>query len=91
MGDIESILADDAKLTQITTAIFNEVDEDGSGEIDRDELKLAITKLSGDAGIDPPSDFYVDEVLKTLDTDNSGTVDVNEFKVLIYEVLKTLT
>jgi Ca2+-binding EF-hand superfamily protein len=32
----------------------------------------------------------VDEVLKALDTDNSGTISVNEFKVLIKEVLKAL-
>ena len=37
-----------------------------------------------------PSDAQVDEVLKALDTDRSGTIDVNEFKVLIKEVLKAL-
>jgi Ca2+-binding EF-hand superfamily protein len=90
MADISEICNDDAKLTEITKAVFAEVDKDGSGEIDKAELKVAMACVAREASIDPPSDAQVDEVLKALDTDNSGTISVDEFKVLIKEVLKAL-
>jgi Ca2+-binding EF-hand superfamily protein len=90
MADIDAILNDDAKLTEITKAVFAEVDKDGSGEIDKAELKVAMATVAREASIEVPSDAQVDEVLKALDTDRSGTVSVEEFKILIKEVLKAL-
>jgi Ca2+-binding EF-hand superfamily protein len=90
MADIDAILNDDAKLTEITKAVFAEVDKDGSGEIDKAELKVAMATVAREASIEAPSDAQVDEVLKALDTDRSGTVSVEEFKILIKEVLKAL-
>ena len=43
---IEAIINDEETLMEMTTAIFNEVDEDGSGEIDREELKIAMASFS---------------------------------------------
>lgn len=90
MAEIDAIINDDEKLMEITKAVFAEVDKDGSGEIDKAELKVAMASVAQQASIEPPSDAQVDEVLKALDTDRSGTIDVNEFKVLIKEVLKAL-
>jgi Ca2+-binding EF-hand superfamily protein len=56
MGDIDAIINDDAKLTEITKAVFAEVDKDGSGEIDKKELKVAMATVAREAGIEPPSD-----------------------------------
>lgn len=90
MANIEDILADDAKLTEVTRAVFQAVDKDGSGQIDRKELKAAMLSVSSEAGIPLPTDDQVDEALKALDSDNSGTIDVNEFKELIRQLLQAL-
>ena len=85
---MEAIINDKEKLMAITQAVFTEADTDGSGNIDRAELKVSMAAVSQQAGIDPPSDAQVDEVLKSLDTDNDGTIDVYEFKVLVKDILK---
>jgi Ca2+-binding EF-hand superfamily protein len=46
--------------------------------------------VAREAGIAAPSEADVNEVLAVLDADHSGTIDVNEFKALIVEVLKAL-
>lgn len=87
---IDELLADEAKLTEVTKAVFEAVDTDGSGSIDRRELKNAMESVAREANIKAPSDADVDEVLTGLDADNSGTIDVTEFRALIVEVLKAL-
>jgi Ca2+-binding EF-hand superfamily protein len=88
--DIQDILADDDKLTQVTKAVFDAVDADGSGKIDRKELKAAMINVAREARLDPPSDEKVDEALQKLDTDGSGNIDVHEFKELIKQLLEAL-
>lgn len=47
-------------------------------------------QISSDMGADPPSMEDVKEVLDHLDSDKSGKIDFNEFKVLITDVLKAM-
>ena len=49
-----------------------------------------MAQISGDLGAEPPSKEEVKEVLAHLDTDHSGKIDFNEFKVLIRDVLKAM-
>ncbi|OMJ91341.1 hypothetical protein SteCoe_6136 [Stentor coeruleus] len=88
--DIQDILADDDKLTQVTKAVFDAVDADGSGKIDRKELKTAMISVAREANLASPSDEKVDEALNKLDTDGSGNIDVCEFKELIRQLLEAL-
>mmetsp|Transcript_22682 Transcript_22682/g.40830 ORF Transcript_22682/g.40830 Transcript_22682/m.40830 type:complete len:107 (+) Transcript_22682:46-366(+) len=87
---IDELLADEAKLAEVTKAVFEAVDTDGSGSIDRRELKIAMESVALEANIAAPSDEDVNEVLLGLDADQSGTIDVHEFRALIIEVLKAL-
>lgn len=87
---IKAILADDAKLSEVTKAVFDAVDEDHSGQIDKKELKKAMHQVSQEAGIAPPSEEQVNCALHTLDTDGSGTIDVHEFKELIRQLLESI-
>ena len=75
-------------LMSITRGVFNSVDEDGSGEIDASELKVAMAQFAAQAVIKQPTDEQVEKVLIDLDTDKNGTIDVYEFKVLIKRVLQ---
>ena len=57
-------------------AAFASADADGSGEVDRDELRAALVAL----GMDKVSDEEVDEIFDAVDVDRSGLVDRDEFK-----------
>ena len=61
-------------------AVFDALDEDGSGELDADEFEAALTMLG--RGFSRP---MVRQLMAALDTDNSGTVDFPEFEALFIE------
>jgi calmodulin len=88
--EIQSMLDDDAKLTEVATGAFQAVDTDGSGQVDKNELKNAMTAIANDTGMDPPSDEMVQGALDALDTSGDGKVSLDEFKVLIKQVLEAL-
>ena len=61
-------------------ATFNEFDKDGSGKIDRKELKAALEKLQVVA-----TDKQVQAMIKSVDTNQDGEVDFTEFVQLACE------
>ena len=71
-------------------AAFDSVDTDKSGQIDQAELTKVMEQISGDLGVDPPSQEEVKEVLTHLDKDKSGKIDFNEFVVLIKDILQAM-
>jgi Ca2+-binding protein (EF-Hand superfamily) len=91
MNPITEILENDSLLTQITKSIFDAIDSDHSGHIDKKELKATMVQVSQDSGLDPPTDEEVTEALMGLDSDGSGTIDVTEFKELIRQLLEAIS
>ena len=89
-GSIQAILNDDKKLNQVVKAVFDQVDTDGSGKINKDELDKILEIICKDMGANPPSHEETMEVFNHLDTDKSGKIEFNEFKTLIKEVLKSM-
>ena len=87
---IEKIINTTRKLNRITRIVFNSVDKDGSGLIDINELGLVMNTISRDMGLPLPSKSEIREVFELLDTDNSGTITLKEFKVLIQSILESL-
>lgn len=87
---IQEILADKVKVWELTKEVFDEVDTDHSGVIEKNELREALMKIARDAEMPPPTPSDVDGILKALDTDGNGTISLSEFQVLIYEVLVAL-
>ena len=49
-----------------------------------------MAQISSDMGAEPPTKEDVKEVLEHLDEDHSGTIDFDEFKLLIIDTLKAL-
>ena len=90
VDSIRDILNDPKKLNEITKTSFDLVDLDKSGTIDEFELEKILSQISSDMGADPPTKEDVKEVLKYLDTDNSGKIDFKEFEVLIKDVLAAM-
>lgn len=85
--ELRAIIADDSRLTEITKAAFDSVDTDGSGAIEENELKQVMQAVASDIGMSEPSDSDVSEVMKELDVNNDGKISLDEFKVLIKQVL----
>ena len=89
-AEIQAILRDDRKLHEIAKAAFDAVDADGSGFIDEPELKSVMCGVANDIGMDQPTDSDVRDVLRDLDTNRDGRVSLDEFKVLIRQVLELM-
>ena len=84
---IKNILLDQKKLFELAKIAFEGVDIDGSGEIEQEELGKVLVDISKGLGGDPPTDEDINEVFKHLDADRSGSIDLNEFTLLIKDIL----
>ena len=89
-AEIQAILRDDRKLHETAKAAFDAVDSDRSGFIDEPELKSVMCSVANDIGMDQPSDSDVRDVLRDLDTNRDGKISLDEFKVLIRQVLEVM-
>lgn len=87
---MEDILSNPAKFNEVATAAFVAVDKDNSGVIDEGELTTALNEMSKDIGISTPSAAEVSQILAALDKDNSGKLSLDEFKVLMRQILESL-
>jgi Ca2+-binding EF-hand superfamily protein len=74
---------DREKIQRLTLAVFKEVDSDNSGMIDKDEMGVAMLKL----GVELPDDVLTD-MMNEMDTDETGTVDAEEFCAFIGRVIR---
>lgn len=87
---IKDILNNGKKFDEVAKVAFDSVDTDKSGTIDAGELEKVMIQIASDMGADPPTKEDVNEVLEHLDTDHSGKIDFNEFKILIRDVLEAM-
>jgi Ca2+-binding EF-hand superfamily protein len=61
-----------------TEAVFRDIDTDGSGTIDLDELKSAVEKFGLEL-----SDEAIGSMMSEADSDENGSIDVDEFHGLM--------
>ena len=61
---------------------FDMIDENGDGELDRDEIKTMMTRILGHE----PEEFVVDNMIDSLDADGDGRISEDEFDVLLAKV-----
>ncbi len=87
---IGDILKSETKFNEVARVAFDSVDTDKSGQIDAEELEKVMTQIALDMGAEPPSKSDVIEVLEHLDSDKSGKISFDEFKVLIRDVLQAM-
>ena len=87
---IKDILKKKDEVLKIAKAAFNDVDVDGSGEIDADELGKIMIKISEKMGTIPPSKEEIKDMFDSIDTDHSGEIDFEEFRILIKNILTAM-
>ena len=87
---IQDILDDDEKLTQVSDAVFDEVDTDKSGLIDVTELGNVMKQVAADAEVPLPTDEQIQGALMALDTNMDGVVSRPEFKELVSAILVSI-
>ena len=85
---IKEILKDENKFNVLTELAFKAVDKDGSGSIDQSELEKIMAQICMEMGAEVPSKEDVQEVLNDLDKDNNKSIDYNEFKNFIRDILE---
>ena len=56
--------------------LFSELDEDGGGTIERDELRTLLTQLGRPAG-----NQELEKIMLAIDADGSGEIELAEFKI----------
>lgn len=88
--EIRAILADPDALRAASDAVFDGIDADGSGQIDKNELKQALSQVARDLKLPLPSDAEIEETINELDADRSGTISKAEFVPLVRAILEKL-
>ena len=61
--------------------VFQKFDKDGSGEIDKEELKLVFKQIGKDA-----SDREIERVMTQFDIDGSGSIELDEFTDFLHQL-----
>eukprot|EP00825_Cyclidium_porcatum_P007961 TRINITY_DN1399_c0_g1_i3.p1 TRINITY_DN1399_c0_g1~~TRINITY_DN1399_c0_g1_i3.p1 ORF type:complete len:102 (+),score=35.93 TRINITY_DN1399_c0_g1_i3:235-540(+) len=87
---IKDILNDKEKLKQITKTAFDAVDNDGSGFLELNELENVMKTVAKDVGASEPTTEEVKEIMKELDTNGDQKISLEEFQVLIEQVLEMM-
>ena len=90
-ASIEQFLHDKKKLQDITKKAFDAVDLDNSGYLERNEVEVVMKNVAADLGVQKPSDKEIDDVIKELDKNNDGRLSVDEFQVLIEQILEMMS
>ncbi len=87
---INEIVKDTNLLEKIAKRAFEHVDIDNNKIIDETELKNILAQISIEMGAEPPTEEDVKEVLQYSDKDISGGIDIEEFKEIIKDILRSL-
>lgn len=66
---------------------FSEYDSNKNGEIDKEELKNALTKFAIASGVTAPDDGVINETMGELDKNKSGTLTLDEFEAYMRSTL----
>jgi len=89
-GSIGDILKDDKKIKLLTEAAFKSVDANTNGSLEKNELEKAMIKAAADAGVNPPTDKEVEDVLRDFDKNNDSQLSLDEFEAFIRQTIAAM-
>ena len=84
------ILEDEEKLDEISKIAFDNVNTNKSGEIDKSQLESMMNQIFSDLSNELPTKKEVDEVFDYLDSKKKGTLSLEDFKVLVKDIIKSM-
>ena len=84
------VLEDKEKLNEIVKNAFDNVDKDKTGKINKDQLQSMMNQIYSDISHELPSKTKVDDVFDYLDTKKKGYINIEDFKVLVVDVIKSV-
>ena len=91
MENLNELLNDEASFNQISKMTFDVVDNDKNGGIDISELSKCMESIAQEANIVKPTNEEIEEIMKNYDSDKSGKLEFEEFKVLVRKILENMT
>ena len=86
----KAILADEEKINEIVKVAFENINTNKSGAIDRSQLEAVMNQVFNDLSNELPTKKDIDEVFDYLDSNKKGSLNFEDLKVLIKDILKSL-
>jgi len=78
---LKVILEDDETFNHVCSEVFKTIDVDGSGSLERAEIKNFIFNICSEMGMkNNPDEKTISEVFSELDEDGSDDISVDELK-----------
>ncbi len=91
--NLHRILTNEERFAEITKSIFDAIDTDNSGTLERDEVELFIKELlKGMQPVEQQEEFNADDryrnVFQALDDNESGEITLDELGKFLRELFK---
>ena len=86
----KELLNNSEELEEEIKELFQQIDVDGSNEIDKKEFREFMKKFYAKSGKKINNEM-IDKFIKKLDKDKSGTINLDEFRDYAIKLLKTLS
>lgn len=90
LSEIAAKLASNPDREQVAKSVFDSFDTNSSGRIEKAELKVAMNKIGTELGQGELSDEQFERGWAKMDQDANGTLDFEEFKVMIMGLFNAL-
>jgi Ca2+-binding EF-hand superfamily protein len=76
------------RIFQVCMDLFHKYDADGSGYLDRDEIKVLYDDLCQRQGLPKMTDVELDDYLAKWDSNGDGEIDLDEFLSMCQPIIE---
>ena len=95
---LKELLDTPSRFNKLAKQLYNDLDQDNNGYLNKKEILPAIQTLGLEYGLPPQSVIdcspafkkMMNETYQVLDADRNGRIDLEEYKVLLREMLKRI-
>ena len=87
LDTLKILLNDEETFHHVCNALFNAIDKNKDGSLEKSEIRGFIDKICDDMGLEKKTDDEtLDEVFKELDADGGGDVSVDELESFLRRI-----